>query len=123
MALGRSALPEYDAVALDRVTRRVATDSAGLPLLAVELFDAVAAGLALDQGGSAWPEPLRTLDQTLPGDFPDAVVGAIRVNFHRASTEARAVLVALAVLGERAAAATLTRATGMTADAVTLDSA
>jgi hypothetical protein len=118
-ALGRWALPEYDAVALDRVTRRVATDSAGLPLLAVELFDAVAAGLELNQGGSAWPEPLRTLDQTMPGDFPDAVVGAIRVNFHRASTAARAVLAALAVLAGRVPAATLARATGMTPDAVT----
>ena len=26
-----------------------------------------------------WPEPLRTMDQSLPGDLPDAVVAAIRV--------------------------------------------
>ena len=34
-------LPGYDRVAIYRVTRRVATDSAGMPLLAVELLQGV----------------------------------------------------------------------------------
>ena len=45
--LAQQMLPGYNAVALDRVVRRVATDSAGLPLLAVELLRAVALGLDL----------------------------------------------------------------------------
>ncbi|HEX5963428.1 MAG TPA: AAA family ATPase, partial [Gemmatimonadales bacterium] len=45
--LAERLLPGYDPVALDRVVRRVATDSAGLPLLAVELLRAVALGLDL----------------------------------------------------------------------------
>ena len=32
-----------------------------------------------------WPEPLRTMDQSLPGDLPDAVVAAIRVAYRRLS--------------------------------------
>lgn len=118
LALSRWALPTYDDTALDRVTRRIGTDSAGLPLLAVELLDAVAAGLDLGHVGGAWPEPLRTLDQTMPGDFPDAVVGAIRVNFRRLPVAARSVLEALATLGDRVPAATLGRATALGADAL-----
>ena len=37
-ALAERLLPGYDAVELDRVVRRVGTDSAGLPLIAVELL-------------------------------------------------------------------------------------
>ena len=118
LALARWALPAYDAPALERVTRRVATDSASLPLLAVELLDAVAAGLDLGHVGGAWPEPLRTLEQTMPGDFPDAVVGAIRVNFRRLPPDGRSVLEALAALGNRVPTATLGRATGLTQDAL-----
>ncbi len=92
------ALPAYDAVALDRVCRRVASDSAGLPLLAVELLSAVAQGLDLRQGAAAWPEPMHTLTQSLPGDLPDSVVAALRIGFRRLSQEAQQVLAAAAVL-------------------------
>jgi predicted ATPase len=118
LALARWALPRYDEAALERVTRRVATDSAGLPLLAVELFSAVALGLELEGTTSAWPEPLRTLDQTLPGGFPDAVVGAIRVNYRRLSPDARAVLAAASVLGGRVLVKTLRQATGLASEAL-----
>ena len=60
-------------------------DSAGLPLFAVELLRAVALGLDLGTIAGIWPEPLRTLDQSLPGDLPDAVVAAIRVAYRRLS--------------------------------------
>jgi hypothetical protein len=110
--LARWALPSYGEVELDRVTRRVATDSAGIPLLAVELLQAVAAGLDLRDTKGAWPEPLKTLDQTLPGELPDAIVAAVRVNFRRLSADAQRLLVAAAVLGDRVPEATLGRATG-----------
>ena len=64
-----------------------------MPLLAVELLRAVALGLDLGTIADTWPEPLRTLDQTLPGDLPDAVVAAIRVGFRRLSPSAQRVLV------------------------------
>ena len=118
LALARWALPRYDDAALDRVTRRVATDSAGLPLLAVELFTAVAMGLELEGTTSAWPAPFRTLEQTMPGDFPDAVVGAIRVNYRRLSPGARAVLAAVSVLGGRVLVPTLRQATGLAPEAL-----
>jgi DNA-binding SARP family transcriptional activator len=100
-ALARRLLPGYDAVQLDRVVRRVGVDSACLPLLAVELLRAVALGLDLGSASGAWPEPQRTLDQSLPGDLPDAVVAAIRIGFGRRSPDAQRVLAAAAALGDR----------------------
>jgi DNA-binding SARP family transcriptional activator len=114
-ALAHWALPRYTDDDLDRVTRRIASDSAGLPLLAVELLHAVALGLDLERTSGAWPRPLRTLDQTLPGDLPEAVVGAIRVGFRRLSAAAQVVLAGVAVVGERVATAVLARATGLAA--------
>jgi DNA-binding SARP family transcriptional activator len=117
-SLARWALPSYDEVELDRVTRRIATDSAGLPLLAVELLHAVALGLDLRATGGAWPEPLRTLDQTLPAELPDAVAAAVRVGFRRLSRDAQTVLAAASILGDRVDAARLGRATALKADAL-----
>ncbi len=112
-ALAERLLPGYDAIELDRVVRRVGTDSAGLPLLAVELLRAVAAGLDLRQASGAWPEPHKTLDQSLPGDLPDAIVAAIRIGFRRRSPDAQRVLTAVAVLGERVSGARAAAALGL----------
>jgi DNA-binding SARP family transcriptional activator len=98
--LAQRMLPGYDSVAIERVVRRVATDSAGLPLLAVELLRAVALGLDLGTIQGAWPEPFRTLDQSLPGNLPDAVVAAIRIGVRQLSPTAQRVLTATAILGE-----------------------
>ncbi len=117
--LARWALPAYDNVELDRVTRRVATDSAGLPLLAVELLHAVALGLDLRAAGGAWPEPYRTLDHTLPSELPDAVVAAVRVGFRRLSRAAQLALAAAAVTGDRVDRAALQAATGLEVEEVT----
>jgi predicted ATPase len=114
--LARRVLPDYDDDALDRVTRRVLADSAGLPLLAVELLHAVALGLDLRGDAGTWPAPLRTLDQTLPGDLPDAVVGAIRVGFRRLTADAQRVLAAAAVHGGRVPAGVLGHMTGLGAE-------
>jgi DNA-binding SARP family transcriptional activator len=116
--LANWALPSYDDVELDRVTRRVATDSAGLPVLAVELLHAVALGLDLSVTGGAWPEPLRTLDQSLPGDLPDGVAAAVRVSFRRLSEDGQSVLSAASVLDEPVALERLERATGLDAGAL-----
>jgi len=109
------AMPGWDAADLDRLARRVEADSAGLPLLAVELLHAVALGLDLqgDAAGAAWPAAHRTLDQTLPGDLPDGVTAAIRVGFRRLGKDAQALLAAAAVLGDRVSAVTLGRAAGV----------
>jgi DNA-binding SARP family transcriptional activator len=117
-ALARWALPTYDDVSLDRVARRVATDSAGLPLLAVELLHAVALGLDLAAAAGAWPEPLKTLDQTLPGELPDAVAAAVRVGYRRLSHDAQAALATASVLGDRIDLSTLKRATGLDLEAL-----
>jgi DNA-binding SARP family transcriptional activator len=111
--LAERMLPGYEPVAIDRVTRRVATDSAGMPLLAVELLRAVALGLDLGTISEAWPEPLRTLDQTLPGELPDAVVAAIRIGFRRLSPAAQRVLSAASVLGDLVPAPVLERAVSL----------
>jgi DNA-binding SARP family transcriptional activator len=107
------ALPEYGDEELDRLTRRIEADSAGLPLLAVELVNAVRLGLELDDTLSAWPQTAMTLDQTMPGDLPDAVVSSIRVGFRKLSPEAQQVLAAASVLGERVDAPVLNRATDL----------
>jgi DNA-binding SARP family transcriptional activator len=100
-ALARRMLPGFSDVEIERVVRRVATDSAGLPLLAVELLRAVALGLDLRGTAGAWPEPYKTLDQTMPGDLPDTVLAAIRVGFRRLSPGAQRALAAASVLGDR----------------------
>lgn len=105
------ALPAFDAIALERVSRRVAGDSAGLPILAVELLSAVAQGLDLHQGSAAWPEPYHTLTQSLPGDLPDTVIAAVRIGFRRLSQPAQQVLAAASVLHDRVTEALLARAT------------
>jgi DNA-binding SARP family transcriptional activator len=106
-------LPSFDSVEIERVVRRVVIDSAGLPLLAVELFQAVANGLDLQATPGAWPEPLRTLDQTLPGELPDTVVAAIRIGFRRLTPKARQVLSQAAVLGDRMSPELLSRVVGL----------
>jgi len=116
--LAERMLPGYDEESIDRVVRRVATDSAGVPLLAVELLRAVALGLDLGTISGAWPEPLRTLDQTLPGNLPDAVVAAIRIGFRRLSPEAQQALAAAAVLGDLVSPETLERTLSLSPDAV-----
>jgi DNA-binding SARP family transcriptional activator len=118
-ALARHVLPSFDEVEIDRVVRRVGTDSAGLPLLAVELLRAVAVGMDLGATSGAWPEPLKTLDQTLPGELPDAVVSAIRVGYRRLGTSAQRVLAAAAILDDRLTAEMLARAADLPIDEVT----
>jgi DNA-binding SARP family transcriptional activator len=118
--LAEWALPGYDPEALDRVTRRVTADSAGIPLLAVELLHAVTLGLEPSTEGTSWPAPMRTLSQTLPGDLPDNVVAAIRVGFRGLTPGAQQVLATLAVLPDRAEEALLARATGLAQEDVEL---
>jgi DNA-binding SARP family transcriptional activator len=108
--LARRMLATFTEVEIDRVVRRVGSDSAGVPLLAVELLRAVALGMDLGVTSGAWPEPLKTLDQTLPGDLPDAVVAAIRVGFRRLSSAARQALAAASILDPRVPAEVLARA-------------
>ena len=95
----------------DRIARRVAADSAGIPLLVVTLLDAICLGLELRDQEHGWPRPGQTLDHTFPGDLPDNVTGAMRVMFGRATPVGQKVLTALAVLGPRVPVATLCRAT------------
>jgi DNA-binding SARP family transcriptional activator len=114
-ALAAWALPKYQPDALERITRRVTVDSAGLPLLAIELLHAVSLGLEPGDSVSAWPSPLRTLDQTLPAELPDSIIAAVRVGFRGLSHGAQQVLAAMAVLPERAPEDLLERATGLPA--------
>jgi DNA-binding SARP family transcriptional activator len=116
--LAEQMLPDYDSSALDRVVRRVANDSAGLPLLAVELLRAVALGLDLGTISGAWPAPLHTLDQSLPGELPDAVITAIRIAARRLTPTAQRVLAGAAVLGDLATPPVLERALGLSPDEV-----
>ncbi len=112
-ALTAWALPSYTGEEVERLARRLAADSAGLPLLAVELLHAVALGLDLHGTAAAWPAPHRTLDQTLPGDLPDGVVAAIRIGYRRLGRDAQAVLAAASVLGDREPRSRLARAAGL----------
>ena len=116
--LGRWALPSYDDEQLGRLARRVLADSAGIPLLVVALLHAVAAGFEPSDAQPPWPKPTETFEQTLPGELPDNVVAAIRINFRRLSAEAQRVLVAAAVLAGRVAGATLGRAASVIGDAL-----
>ncbi len=112
------AVPDYDEKAVGRLTRRIAADTAGHPLLAVELLHAVAHGLTPEPEASAWPESGRTLDQTRPGDLPGTLVAAIRVGFRVLTKDAQRVLAAASVLDPPVARERLAAATALDPDAL-----
>jgi DNA-binding SARP family transcriptional activator len=113
-------LPRYDAAAAERLVRRLERDTAGIPLLAVSLVEAVAEGFRLSPEASppSWPVPNRTLADTLPGDLPPAVVGAVCARFARLSPAAQQVLGAVAALGDGVDVPVVTRACGLPAPEV-----
>ncbi len=110
-SLARHLLPDWQEESVSRLARRVAADSAGSPLFALELLRAIANGLDLGRLRSTWPEPNRTFDQSFPGELPDSVAAAIRVNFRRLTPEAQQLLAAASVLSDRNDEASLVRAT------------
>ena len=110
--MARAVFPDYDASQLDRLTRRVAADSAGVPLLAIEILHGVSSGLDWERESGAWPAPYHTLTQTTPGDLPDSIIAAVRIGYRRLSDPAQRTLAAAAAFGGRVTAARLARATG-----------
>jgi len=108
-------LPHYGPEETDRLVRRLARDTTGIPLLAVSLVEAVAEGFRLSPDAPVWPERSLTLEDTLPGDLPAAVIGAVCARFTHLPAEARQVLGAAAALGGRVRAADLEAATGLQA--------
>ncbi|HEY8104561.1 MAG TPA: AAA family ATPase, partial [Gemmatimonadales bacterium] len=97
----------------DRLARRVLADSAGLPLLVVELLHAISSGLDPEELTGGWPAPFRTLDHTLPGGLPDALVAAIRVGFRRLTGEAQRTLATAAALDDLVTLRELAAITGL----------
>ncbi|MGH7515776.1 MAG: AAA family ATPase [Gemmatimonadales bacterium] len=117
-SLAAWALPEYDTSQIDRLTRRLVSDSAGIPLLATELVNGVALGLDLKGTAKAWPAPQRTLDHTLPGDLPDAIVAAIRAGFWRLSEPAQRALTLASLLPDRVRPEAVSACTGLEGDSL-----
>ena len=111
--MARAVFPQYDEAAIDRLVRRIAADSAGVPLLAVEILHGVSSGLRLEGESGVWPAPFHTLTQTTPGDLPDTVIGAVRVGYRRLSEPAQRALAAAAAVGGRLSAAEIGRAAGL----------
>jgi DNA-binding SARP family transcriptional activator len=120
-ALARAILPKSTDDQIARVVRRVAADSAGIPLLAVELLTAIAAGLEVAGAPTAWPASHRTLDQTRPGELPDLLIAAIRVGFRALSKDAQSALAAAAVLGDRVDGARIGRGAQLADPSAALD--
>ncbi|MCZ6824298.1 MAG: hypothetical protein O7E50_01260, partial [Gemmatimonadetes bacterium] len=86
--------------------------------LAVEILNAVRLGLELGDEQAGWPQPHRTLDQTLPAELPNSVVAAIRIGFRRLQPAAQSVLKAASVLDERVQVSALARATTLDEEAL-----
>jgi DNA-binding SARP family transcriptional activator len=112
-ALARWWLPRYEPADIERVVRRVERDSAGVALLAAAMLEAVALGFRMSPDAPAWPGERATLVDTLPGDLPPAVVGAVCLRFRQLAESSQTVLAAAAALAERFTAAELARATGL----------
>lgn len=112
------ALPGYDEEAGERLARRLEIDSAGLPFLVVELLGAVTLGMELEEAEppAPWPEPARTLEQSLPGELPEPVVAAIRIGFRKLGENAQRVLTAAAVAGPRVQEARVARVAELEGD-------
>ena len=117
-ALARWWLPRYAGQEIERIVRRVERDSAGVALLATAMLEAVALGYRMSPDAPAWPVARQTLVDTLPGDLPPAVVGAVCLRFRQVARPAQSVLAAAAALGERFTSGNLERATGLTGDEV-----
>ena len=109
--LAQWALPGYAPDDLDRVVRRLERDTAGIPLLAVAMLEAIAAGFPLGADAPTWPSPARTLVDSLPGDLPPAAVGVVCQRFRNLPPAAQQVLAAAAALDDRVVADRLARAT------------
>jgi DNA-binding SARP family transcriptional activator len=105
-------MPDLDPTEVERLARRILSDSAGLPLFAVDLLNGVRLGLEIEERQS-WPEPFKTMDQAYPGDLPDTVTAAIRIGFRRLSEPAQEVLAAAAALDDPVAPDALRRASGV----------
>src|SRR5437773_1424115 len=82
-ALVAWALPRYDAAEAARLVRRVERDTAGIPLLAAAMVEAVAGGYKLAPDAAAWPSRKRTLVDSLPNELPPAVLGGICRSFRQ----------------------------------------
>jgi len=93
------------------LVRRVERDSAGVVLLATAILEAVALGFRISPDAHAWPGERHTLVDTLPGDLPPAVVGAVCLRFRQLAEPAQTVLAAAASMGERFTPDDLGRAT------------
>ncbi len=119
--LVRWALPGYEPDEAERLTRRLERDTGGLPLLAVAMLEAVAAGFKPAPDAPAWPSPTRTLVDSLPGDLPPTIIGVVCQRYRALSEAARQVLGAAAALAQRVDADRLLRATGL--EPATLESA
>lgn len=117
-ALARWWLPRYGTDDIERIVRRVERDSAGVALLATAMLEAVALGFRLSPDAPAWPGERHTLVDTLPGDLPPAVVGAVCLRYRQIPELAQTVLAAAAALGERFTPADLVRAAGLAAGEV-----
>ena len=116
--LAQWALPGYSPDDRDRVVRRLERDTAGIPLLAVAMLEAVAAGFPLGGEAPTWPTPARTLVDSLPGDLPPAAVGVVCQRFRALSSTAQQVLGAAAALDGRVALEPLAHATELEPGAV-----
>ena len=110
-ALAHWWLPGYGAADHERLVRRVERDSAGVVLLATAILEAVALGFRISPDAPAWPGERHTLVDTLPGDLPPAVVGAVCLRFRQLAEPAQTVLAAAASMGERFTPDDLGRAT------------
>ncbi len=113
-ALARWWLPRYDDDEIARILRRLERDTAGLPLLVTAVLESVAEGYRLSPDAPAWPSERRTLVDTLPGDLPPAVIGAVCLRFRQLPDDTQPLLAAAAALDERLTADMLERATGLT---------
>lgn len=113
VAMASAVFPLYTAKDIDRLARRVAADSAGVPLLAIEILHAASSGYDLFQESGAWPAPYHTLTQTMPGDLPDSVVAAVRIGYRRLTAGAQQALAAAAALGGRRPAEQIGRAAAL----------
>lgn len=113
--LVRWAVPRYAADDMERLTRRLETDTAGIPLLVVAMLEAVVHGFRLPSGPGAgvWPSPTRTLIDSLPSELPPSVIGVICQRFRDLAEPAQRVLAAAAALGERSSTGLLTQATAL----------
>ncbi len=97
IALVGWACADWSNDAAERLGRRLVAEAGESVFVAVELLSAIRAGLSLPDAPASWPPPDRTLDATLPAEWPTPLLIALRHHWHQLDPAEQSLLQILSI--------------------------